>query len=259
MAENENSPKESYKPIKSILISQPKPERGGGFLTLGEKYNLQIDWRPFIEVQGLTAKEFRKQRVDPRLFSAVIFTARNAIDHFFRICQEMRIEMPQETKYFCITEPVANYLQKFILYRKRKVFIGTRSIEDLAGPLKRNKNKEKFLLPCSNLGAEDVSKYLTDNGFNWQDAMMFRTVACDLSDLEDVTYDVLVFYSPQGIESLFENFPDFKQNETRLALAGSKTVKAAEERGLKVNITPNPPEVPSMTSALELYLKKSNK
>ncbi len=257
MAENRNLPDESYKPIRTILISQPKPERSA-FFALAEKYKLQIDWRPFIEVKGVETREFRRQRVDPREFSAVIFTSLNAIDHYFRLCQEMRIEISPDTKYFCLTEAMANYLQKYILYRKRKVFFGERKIEDLAAALKRNKAKERFLLPCSNLGAEDVSKYLTDNGFNWKDALMFRTVACDLSDLEDVTYDVLVFYSPQGIESLFENFPNFKQNDTRLAVAGSKTTKAVEERGLKVNITPAPPEVPSMTSALELYLKKSN-
>lgn len=257
MAENQNLLDESYKPIRNILISQPKPERSA-FFALAEKYNLQIDWRPFIEVKGLDAKEYRKQRIDPRDFSAVIFTSLNAIDHFFRLCQELRADISPDTKYFCLTEAMANYLQKYIIYRKRKVFFGSRKIEDLASPLKRNKAKERFLLPCSNLGAEDVSKYLTDNGFNWKDALMFRTVACDLSDLEDVTYDVLVFYSPQGIESLFENFPDFKQNETRFAVAGSRTTKAVEERGLKVNITPVPPEVPSMTSAVELYLKKSN-
>lgn len=257
MAENVKDQTESYKPIKTILVSQPKPDRSA-FFSLAEKYDLQVDWRPFIEVQGLDAKEFRKSRINPVEFTAVIFTAKASIDHFFRICKEMRIEMSQETKYFCISEAVANYLQKFILYRKRKVFVGTRTIQDLASPLKKHKAKEKFLLPCSNLGAEDVAAYLTENDFNWQDALMYRTVASDLSDLENVTYDVLVFYSPLGIESLYENFPTFKQRDTRMAVAGSKTTKAVEERGLRVNITPEPPDVPSMTSAIELYLKTSN-
>lgn len=257
MAENGHAPEEVYKPIKSILISQPKPERSA-FFKLGEKYGLTIDWRPFIEVQGVPSKEFRKQRIDPRDYSAVIFTSKNAIDHFFRICEEMRIEMSQDTKYFCKSEAIANYLQKFIVYRKRKVFVGTRTISDLAPALKRHKNKEKFLLPCSNLGSSDVSGFLDENGFEWQDALMYRTVASDLSDLENVTYDVLVFYSPLGIESLYENFPTFKQNETRLAVAGSKTTRAVEKHGLEVNITPDPPKIPSMTSAIEIYLKKSN-
>ena len=257
MAESGQPTEESYKPIKSILISQPKPERSA-FFSLSEKYSIQVDWRPFIEVKGLTAKEFRKQRINPTEYSAVIFTAKNAIDHFFRIVGEMRLEMSQDTRYYCLTEAIANYLQKFIVYRKRKVFVGTRTIQDLAPTLKKHRSKEKFLLPCSNLGAEFVSAFLNDNGFDWKDALMYRTVASDLSDLEDVTYDCLVFYSPLGISSLYENFPEFKQNETRLAVAGKKTTKAVEEHGLKVNITPNPPAVPSMTSAIEKYLKISN-
>lgn len=247
---------ESYRPINSILISQPKPERSD-FFRLEEKYKLKIDWRPFIEVKGLDAKEFRKQKINPTEYSAIIFTAKNSIDHFFRVLKEMRLEMSPETKYFCLSEAIANYLQKFITYRKRKVSVGKRTIQDLAPALKRHKANEKFLLPCSNLGAEFVSVFLTENGFNWKDAMMYRTVASDLSDLENVTYDCLVFYSPLGIDSLFENFSDFKQNNTRLAVAGLKTTKAVEERGLKVNITPNPPEVPSMTSAIERYIKKT--
>ena len=256
MAENKQE-QEAYKPIKSILISQPKPERSA-FFSLAEKYGLRVDWRQFIEVQGMDGKEFRKSRINPTEYSAVIFTAKAAIDHFFRICKEMRIEMSPDTKYFCISEAVANYLQKFILYRKRKVFVGTRTVQDLAPLLKKHKSKEKFLLPCSNLGAQDLSNFLTENEFDWQDALMYRTVASDLSDLENVTYDVLVFYSPLGIESLFENFPNFKQRDTRMAVAGSKTTKAVEKHGLQVNITPAPPKVPSMTSAIELYLKSSN-
>ncbi|MEM9928650.1 MAG: uroporphyrinogen-III synthase [Bacteroidota bacterium] len=257
MAENGQAHEESYKPIKSILVSQPKPERSA-FFSLAEKYGLQVDWRPFIEVQGLTGKEFRKARINPTEFSAVIFTAKASIDHFFRICEEMRVEMSADTKYFCMSEAVANYLQKFIVYRKRKVFVGKRTVNDLAPLLKKHKAKETFLLPCSNLGAEFLSAYLTENEFKWQDALMYRTIASDLSDLENVTYDVLVFYSPLGISSLYENFPDFKQNDTRLAVAGRKTTKAVQEHNLKVNITPNPPEVPSMTSAIERYLKVSN-
>lgn len=257
MAANIKAQVESYKKVKTILISQPKPERSP-YYELEKKYGLQIDWRPFIHVEGLPVKDFRKQRIRPDEFTSVIFTSKNAVDHFFRTCEEMRIRMSQDTKYFCLTEAIANYLQKFIVYRKRKVFSGTRSIEDLAPALKKHKNNEKFLLPCSNLGAVEVSQYLDDNGFNWQEALMFRTVSSDLSDLKDVFYDVLVFFSPQGIQSLFENFPAFIQNETRIAVFGNSTCKAVEERGLTINIKAPVPEAPSMQMALELYLQKSN-
>ncbi len=247
----------TFKPVKTILVSQPQPERSP-FSRLEKKYDLKIDWRPFIEVKGLTEKEFRKERIRPDEFSAIIFTSKLSIEHFFRLCKALRIEMSQETKYYCMTEAIANYLQKFIVYRKRKVFFGQRTIQDLAPTLKKHKSKEKFLLPTSNLGSEFVSKYLNDNEFDWTPALMYRTVAADLSDLENVFYDILIFYSPLGIDSLYENFPTFQQKETRLAVAGRKTTKACEDRGLTVNIAPEPPKVPSMEMALDNYLKVSN-
>jgi len=258
MAANSTVKKESYKKIKTILVSQPKPERSP-YYELEKKYDLQIDWRPFIHVEGVGGKEFRKQRIKPDEYTAIILTSKNAVDHFFRICEEMRIRMSQETKYFCLTEAVANYLQKFIVYRKRKVFVGKRVIDDLAPALKKHKANEKFLMPCSNLGSKRVSAFLDAGGYNWKDAMMYQTVSSDLSDLSDVTYDVLVFFSPLGIKSLYENFPDFKQNETRMAIYGSSTSKAVEDRGLTINIKAPAPETPSMTMALEKYLRLSNK
>lgn len=249
---------ETFKKVKTILVSQPKPERSP-YYELEKKYDLQIDWRPFIHVEGVAAKEVRKQRVRPDEFSAIVFTSKNAVDHFFRVCEEMRIKMSQDTKYFCLTEAIAHYLQKFIVYRKRKVFAGKRTILDLAPALKKHKANENFLLPCSNLGARQVSNFLTENGFNWKDAMMYRTVSSDLSDLSDVTYDVLVFFSPLGIKSLYENFPEFKQNETRLAIFGNSTSRAVEDHGLTINIKAPAPETPSMTMALEKYLTQSNK
>lgn len=255
---NGNTKGESYKKIKSILISQPKPERSP-YYDLEKKYDLQIDWRPFIQVEPVTEKEFRRQRLRPDEYSAIIFTAKGSIDHFFRLCEDMRVKMSAETKYFCLTEAIANYLQKFIVYRKRKVFVGKRKIEDLKTPLMKHREKEKFLLPCSNLGAKAVVDFLEKNEFNWKDAMMYRTVAADLSDLEDVTYDVLVFFSPLGIHSLYENFPGFKQNETRLAIYGKTTAAAVKEKGLTINIPAPAPDTPSMTMALQKYLKISNK
>ncbi|MEM8906913.1 MAG: uroporphyrinogen-III synthase [Bacteroidota bacterium] len=249
---------ESYKKIKSILISQPKPERSP-YYDLEKKYNLQIDWRQFIHVEPVEAKEFRKARIKPDEFSAILFTSKNAVDHFFRICEGMRIKMSQDTKYFCLTESIAHYLQKFIVYRKRKVFAGKRTIQDLKTALMKHRAKERILLPCSNLGSKAVSNFLTENEFNWQDALMYRTVSSDLSDLSDVFYDVLVFFSPLGIKSLYENFPDFEQNETRIAVFGNSTKKAVLEMGLTINIIAPAPETPSMTMALEKYLRISNK
>ena len=193
------------KPIKTILISQPKPERSP-YYELEQKYGVKIDWRPFIHVEGVTEKEFRKNRIRPDEYTAIILTSNYAIEHFFRMCEEMRIKMPQETKYFCLTEAIANYLQKFIVYRKRKVFVGQRKIEDLANYFNKHKAKEKFLLPCSNLGAKAVTSWLESQSIEFTEAMMYRTVSSDLSDLADITYDALVFFSPLGIESLYENF-----------------------------------------------------
>jgi len=258
MSVNGKAVQEEYKQIKSILISQPKPERSP-YYELEKKYNLQIDWRQFIQVEPVNAKEFRKTRIRIEEYSAIIFTSRNAIDHYFRVCEEMRIKVSTDNKYFCLSKAVSDYLQKFIVYRKRKVFTGTRYIEDLKTALNKHKEKETFLLPCSNLGSKAVTKYLIDNEFKWQDAMMYQTVASDLSDLEDVTYDVLVFFSPLGIDSLYENFPTFMQNDTRIAVYGNTTSKAVTDRGLDINIHAPSPETPSMTMALEKYLKLSNK
>jgi uroporphyrinogen-III synthase len=247
---------ENYKEVKTILVSQPKPERSP-YYDLEKKWGLTIDWRQFIHVEPVSEKEFRKNRVRPDEYTAIIFTSKNAIEHFFRLCEEMRIKMSQDTKYFCLSEAIANYLQKFIVYRKRKVFVGQRNINDLSNYFTKHKS-EKFLLPCSNLGAKEVVKFLVDNKLDFKDAMMYRTVASDLSDLSNVTYDILVFFSPLGIDSLYENFPEFAQKETRMAVFGNSTFKAVVDRKLNVNIKAPSPEAPSMAMALENYLQKSN-
>lgn len=260
MAAGSSKPKtkESYKKIETILISQPKPERSPYF-DLEKKWGIRIDWRPFIHVEPVTEKEFRKNRLRPDEFTAIIFTSKNSIEHFFRLCEDMRVKMSQQTKYFCLTESIANYLQKFIVYRKRKVFVGVRKIYDLEAAFKKHKENERFFLPCSNLGAKDVVAYLEENDINYKEAMMYRTVSSDLSDLSDITYDVLVFFSPLGITSLYDNFPDFKQNETRLAIFGNSTSKAVVDRGLTINIKAPTPDTPSMSMALDKYMQKSNK
>jgi len=240
--------------VKTILVSQPKPEYSP-YYRLEDKYGIQIDWRPFIHVEPVPEKEFRKTRIKPDEYSAIIFTSRNSIDHFFNLCEDMRIKMSDDTKYFCLSEAIANYLQKFILYRKRKVFVGKRSISDLENALKKHR-KEKFLLPTSNLGSKPVQDFLSKLKIDYQEAMMYKTVSSDLSDLADITYDVLVFFSPLGIQSLYENFPDFKQKETRIAVFGSSTGKAVLERGLTINILAPSPDAPSMSMALENYIKE---
>jgi uroporphyrinogen-III synthase len=248
---------QKHKKVRTILVSQPKPTRSP-YYELEKRYNLQIDWRPFIHVEEVSAKDFRKERIKLEDFTAVIFTSKNSIDHFFRICEELRVKMSPDTKYFCLTEAISNYLQKFIVYRKRKVFVGKRVIEDLDSYFKKHKG-EKFLLPCSNLGAKEVSNYLDENGLDWKDALMYRTVSSDLSDLSDVTYDILVFFSPLGLKSLFENFPDFKQNDTRIAVFGNSTFNAVNELGLTTNIKAPAEGIPSMTMALEKYIQIANK
>ncbi|MEZ4910708.1 MAG: uroporphyrinogen-III synthase [Saprospiraceae bacterium] len=249
---------EQYNPVKSLLISQPKPEDKSPYYDLEQKYQLKIDWRPFIQVENLTEKEFRKNRLNLGDYKCVIFSSKGAIDNFFRLAEETRSRISQDTRYFCLTETIANYLQKFILYRKRKVFVGKRLAEDLAHYFQKYKT-EKFLLPCSNLGSTEIVQYLDKIGINHTDVVMYKTVSSDLSDLSDVYYDILVFFSPQGIESLFENFPDFAQNKTRIAIFGNATIKAAEEKGLYVNIKAPTTEAPSMTKALEDYIAISNK
>jgi uroporphyrinogen-III synthase len=248
---------EKYNTVTSLLISQPKPEEKSPYYDMELKWGLKIDWRPFIQVAAVSEKEFRKNRINLGEFPCVIFSSKGAVDNFFRLVEETRARVSQDTRYFCLTEAIANYLQKFILYRKRKVFVGKRVAEDLAHYFNKYKN-EKFLLPCSNLGSTEIVNYLEKLNINHTEVIMYNTVSADLSDLSDVFYDVLAFFSPQGIESLFDNFPDFKQNNTRIAVFGNATLKAAEEKGLYVNIKAPTPEAPSMNKALENYIVKAN-
>lgn len=244
--------------VKSILVSQPKPsDPKSPYYTLAKKYGIKIDFRPFIQVDPIPAKEFRKQKIDILKHTAVIFTSRNAVDHFFQICKDLKIEVPADMKYFCISEQTAYYLQKYIVVRKRKIFTGSRTAQELIEILKKHKN-EKYLFPCSNIRKDDIPKFLGDNGYDYSEAIIYETVASDLSDLDDVTYDIVAFYSPSGINSLFVNFPEFKQNDTRIAVFGPTTSKAAKEADLIVDIEAPMPNAPSMTGALELYIKKVN-
>jgi len=245
--------------VKTILVSQPEPKiENSPYFELQEKQKVKIDFRPFIHVEGVPAKEIRQQKVDLNQYTAIILTSRNAVDHFFRVAEEMRFKVPDAMKYFCQSEAVAYYLQKYVVYRKRKIYVGKRSFSELSPLIKKYKD-EKFLLPNTDKVKDEVPDTLNALGVNWKQATFFKTVVSDLSDLANVSYDVLVFFSPSGIESLFQNFPDFKQNETRIAVFGNTTIKAVEEKGLRVDISAPTPETPSMTMALEKYIEQANK
>jgi uroporphyrinogen-III synthase len=244
--------------VKSVLVTQEAPtDVNSPYLKLAEKYNLKIDFRPFIQVEAVPIKEFRKQKVDILQHTAVIFTSRHAVDHFFQICQELKLEMPPEMKYFCISDQTSNYLQKYIVIRKRKIFSGLKDTKDLLEIIKKHKS-EKFLFPCSDIRKNDIPDFLTENGCQFTEAIMYHTVAANLSDLKNVYYDILAFFSPSGINSLYINFPDFKQNNTRIAAFGPTTAKAVKEASLFLDIEAPLPNAPSMTGALELYIRAAN-
>ena len=245
--------------VKTILISQPEPaSEKSPYSRLKEKHKLKIDFRPFIHVEGLSAKEVRLQKINFSDFDNVILTSRNAVDHFFRITQEMRYKVPDSTKYFCQSEAVAYYLQKYVIYRKRKIYVGEKSIDDLGDVFKKF-GDEKFLLPSSDVLKPSIPDYLNNLNIDWTRAQLYKTMVSDLSDLRDVYYDVLVFFSPSGIESLFKNFPDFEQNNTRIAAYGNATVLAADKAKLRIDIKAPTPDTPSMTMAIEKYISKNGK
>ena len=242
--------------IKTILISQPEPSNENSpYSKLIRKHKVKIDFRPFIHVEALTAKKVRSQRVDFSKFQNIILTSRNAVDHFFRIAEEMRFKVPDQTKYFCQSEAVAFYLQKYVVYRKRKIYVGNNSFDDLESTFEKFIG-EKYLVPTSgSLNPRIVSK-LDSFEISWERVQLYKTVVSDLSDLSDVYYDLLVFYSPLGIDSLFENFPDFKQNKTLIAVYGKTTLEAAKSKNLNVDIEVPTEESRSMSEGIENYLNK---
>jgi uroporphyrinogen-III synthase len=245
--------------VKSILVTLQKPDtEKSPYYELAKKLNIKVDFRSFIHVEGVPGKEFRKEKLNFADFTAVIFTSKNAIDHFFRVCEEMRYDVPAEMKYFCLSETIALYLQKYIQYRKRKIFFGKQTASDLAEVLKKH-TSECFLYPCSDVSAEETQKFLIENGYQFTQAVMFRTVCSDLSDLANVFYDVIVFFSPSSVQSLYKNFPTFEQNNTRIAAFGVSTQKAISDRNLIVDIPAPTPSAPSMTMAIEQYIKQVNK
>jgi uroporphyrinogen-III synthase len=244
--------------VKSILVSQARPtDEKSPYFEIEKKYGIKVDFRAFIQIDGIPFKEFRKEKINILDYTAIIFTSRNAVDHFFRMCKEARVEVPTDMKYFCITEQTSNYLQKYIVIRKRKIFTGTKTAAELLELIKKNRN-EKFLFPCSDKRRNEIPGFMDTNGLQLTEAVMYHTVAADLTDLEEVFYDVIAFFSPSGIESLFKNFPNFKQNKTRIAAFGPTTAQAVIDAGLILDIEAPLPNAPSMTGALEYYIKKSN-
>ena len=243
------------KKIKTILISQPKPAtEKSPYFDLAEKMKLTIDFRPFIHVEAIDATEFRQQKLDISEYTGIILTSRMAVDHYFRMADEVRFEVPTDMKYFCLSESTAYYLQKYVVYRKRKIFHGQVRMPELITIIKKHK-KEKFLLPCSDLLKPSIPAALDEIAIDYSQACMYRTVCSDLSGLSDVKYDLLVFFSPSGIESLSKNFPDFVQGDTQIATFGPTTAKAAVAAGLRIDINAPTAKAPSMTMAIEQHMK----
>ena len=253
------------KTVKKILITQPRPENEKSpYFDLAKKYNIDLVFHPFIRLEGIPAREFRKQKIDIPSFSAVIFTSRNAIDHFFRICEEMKVTISQETKYFCITEAVALYLQKFILYRKRKVFYGADGTnKSMFDVINKHKENEKFLYVCSeNQQDNEIVNWLKNNKCGFALAFMYRTISNEIAPVMDAQYDIICFFTPTGVKSLFDNIPSFQQLETAIGAFGNNTSKAVEDAGMSLEIKAPAPQTPSMVAALEQFLAaiaKNNK
>ena len=246
--------------VKKILISQPKPTTDKSpYYEIAEKFHVEIHFRPFIKVERVSVKEFRQQRINIPDYTAIVFTARTAIDHFFSLCEELRITMPETMKYFCISESVALYLQKYIVYRKRKIFFSqTGKIEGLNNAITKH-SKEKFLVPRPDQHNGEVTRYLEEKKIDYTESVMYRTVSNDFDKDEPFDYDMVIFFSPAGVQSLFKNFPDFKQGDIAIGCFGSTTAKAVEEAGLRLDCEAPLPGLPSMTAALENFLKENHK
>lgn len=246
----------------TILISQPKPEtEKSPYFDLAKKFNVRLDFHPFIRVEGVPGKDFRKQKVDIITYTAVIFTSRNSVDHFFRVCEELKVKVSQDCKYFCITEAVALYLQKFILYRKRKVFYGADgTTKSLLEVMNKHRENEKFLFPSSDSQKKDIEEWLKASKCEYATASLYKTVSNDVKEvLAQTEYDMIVFFSPSGVKSLFENMPKFKQNGTHIGAFGPSTSAAVEEAGLRLDVKAPAPQAPSMVAALEQFLTGLNK
>lgn len=246
--------------IRSILVSQPQPSETekSPYQEISRRYNIKVDYFKFIKIEGVEAKEFRKERIHLEDYTALILTSRNAVDHYFRLAKEMRFDVPESMKYFCLTESTAFYLQKYVQYRKRKIFHGKQEFADLMDVIKKHKT-EKFLLPCSDVTKNDIPKVLEKNGIVYKRANFYCTVPADLTHMDIKKYDCLILFSPAGVKSLFTNFPDYEQGETLIGAVGPSTAKAVKDLGLILNLQAPTKTAPSMTMALEQYIEKNSK
>ncbi len=252
-AQKDNS---NIKKISSILIAQEKPTGPkSAYFDLANKYDLEIEFFPFIQIEAIAARDFRKQKINISEFTAVIFTSRHAVDHFFRMVEEMRIHLSQDLKYFCITEAVALYLQKFILYRKRKVFHSADgTTKTLLDVLNKYREQEKFLYPCSETFDSEITTCLSSRGFTYATPVIYKVVNRDIKEKINKNFDMVCIFTPGGVKCLLENFPDYKQNNTLLATFGENTLRAAEHHGLTLKIIAPQPRTPTMASAIENYI-----
>jgi len=245
--------------IKKILVSQPDPQNPKSpYYELAKKYNLKIDFKPFVQIEGVSAKDFRQQKINILDFTAVIFTCKTAIDHYFRMCDELRITVPETMKYFCITENVAFYLQKYIIYRKRKIFHGNSKFQDLIDIIIKHRD-ENYFVPLPEPHNAEIPELLKKNNIRHTIGILYKTISNHFSSIKDLDYDIIVFYSPAGIKSLRENFPEFVQGDIKIAAFGPTTAQAVEQEGLRLDIQAPNPKAPSMTMALDEYLKEFNK
>lgn len=260
-AQSKGAEKKESKVVSNVLITQPRPDTDKSpYFELAKKYDLNLQFHPFIRVEGLSGKDFRKQRIDIASYTAIIFPSRNAIDHFFRICEELKVKVSQEMKYFCITEAVALYLQKFILYRKRKVFFSPDgSTDGLLEVIGKHKHNEKFILPTADNGKNDVANYLTSQKIEFAEATLYRTVSNDIAPIMKENFDMIVFFSPFSVQTLFDHDPAFKQNGTLIGAFGPTTSKAVEDSGLRLDVKAPAPNAPSMVSAMEHFLLSTKK
>jgi uroporphyrinogen-III synthase len=241
--------------VSSILITQPRPDtEKSPYYDLAKKYEVKLDFHAFIRVEGLSGKDFRKQRIDIAEYTAIIFTSRYAVDHFFRICDELKFKVSQDMKYFCITEAVALYLQKFILYRKRKVFFSADgSTPGLCDVIGKHKN-EKYILPVTDSAKNDIAQYLIKHNIKYTEGTLYRMVSNDIAPVMEMNYDMIVFFSPFSVQTLFDHNPDFKQNGTVIGAFGPTTAKAVEDSGLRLDVKAPAANAPSMVSALDIFL-----
>ncbi len=245
--------------VKNILVSQPEPQHEKSpYFTLASKYKLNIEFRPFIQVDRVSLKEFRQQRINFLDFTAVILTSRTAIDNYFSISKDLRLSIPTTMRYYCMSESIAYYLQKYIVYRKRKIFYGNGKIEDILPAMKKFE-KDKFVLPVSDIHKQDIPRFLKKNKLNFKKAVLYKTIASNLHDIDLSKYDTLLFFSPAGVKSLIKNFPEFEQAETLIGAFGPSTAKAVKEAGLRLDIKAPLINAPSMTMALEDFIKKQAK